>query len=540
MSIQSLTPPQDITWKRMAFSRDMVDTNFDDVAFPPKWRTSLTVYYYLVPEEETADAYPESRIVYLKLSCSITGWNPWEGLQHTKQEASESDQWDDLQKSIWAVIEASSWASKYWGCYGAIMQIGVFPSKDDQVGPEEYPYVVDFEPKKRELFDQVTAGSELLAGSSDKLSVTKGSTNTQSAEVSAGGSFMGIGASASMGAQWQQVDSRTTDTSRENRETLSYTSSFSQLYQPFTGYHLGTNRAVFVVAPRPHTMSGDFNLIDGERKLEGIQDMFLVISMPRSLKGFCIHASIDTGHKHPDEQAASSNVRKAYALRTVDFSDPPCMGGEVWTPPQPPGGGGGGGGGTPPPDGEGDGFSFIVTRRRVQACGQFNEQGQLILKRLPAGTPPEPPQLFMGEAFIPTRAVAGVMARTITGGGPEGGFDDCRPAAVARYNYNLSRMNKAMVSMFSAGAASPKPLKETTTFKTLFVEAATQLKVDLEQLHRLEYISDDELRLLQQYRVSTLSDLFKPSTENIGNINLNAIRNRIVKKGDKDQHRDKK
>ena len=30
MSIQTLAPPLDITWTRMAFSRDMVDTNFGD------------------------------------------------------------------------------------------------------------------------------------------------------------------------------------------------------------------------------------------------------------------------------------------------------------------------------------------------------------------------------------------------------------------------------------------------------------------------------------------------------------------------------
>jgi hypothetical protein len=123
------------------------------------------------------------------------------------------------------------------------------------------------------------------------------------------------------------------------------------------------------------------------------------------------------------------------------------------------------------------------------------------------------------------------MARTSTGGGaPEGGFDDCRPVAAARYNYNLSRMQKAMVSMFSAGAASPKSFEETKTFKTLFVEAAHQLKVDIERLHRLKYISDDELRILKQYRVRTLSDLFSPSTENISNINLSAIHDRIVGK----------
>ena len=41
MAIQSLTPPQDITWTRLAFSRDMIDTNFGDMVFSPKWRSSL-------------------------------------------------------------------------------------------------------------------------------------------------------------------------------------------------------------------------------------------------------------------------------------------------------------------------------------------------------------------------------------------------------------------------------------------------------------------------------------------------------------------
>ena len=74
VTIQSLTPPQDITWTRLSFARDMIDTNFGDLAFPPKWRTSLAVYYYIVPEEEVADAYPESRIVYLPAPSRSTGW----------------------------------------------------------------------------------------------------------------------------------------------------------------------------------------------------------------------------------------------------------------------------------------------------------------------------------------------------------------------------------------------------------------------------------------------------------------------------------
>lgn len=31
----------------------MIDTNFDNMAFRPKWRTSLVVYYYVVSADPT-------------------------------------------------------------------------------------------------------------------------------------------------------------------------------------------------------------------------------------------------------------------------------------------------------------------------------------------------------------------------------------------------------------------------------------------------------------------------------------------------------
>jgi hypothetical protein len=67
-------------------------------------------------------------------------------------------------------------------------------------------------------------------------------------------------------------------------------------------------RALFVIAPRPHIASDkpgvDFNLIRGERKLEGIQDMFLVVYVPKRLGGLCLQASLDTGHDVEDESGA--------------------------------------------------------------------------------------------------------------------------------------------------------------------------------------------------------------------------------------------
>jgi hypothetical protein len=325
----------------MAFSRDMVDTNFGDSTFGPKWRSSLAVYYYLVPEEDTADVYPNSRIVYLKFTCSITGYNPSETLANARQVAEDSGALDDLQRSAWEVISGSGWSAKYWPCLGAIMQLAVYPGGGDNVGPDDYPYILDFEPKKREMFEAVTEGSEYLSGSSAKTEITKGSTNVNGLEIEGGGGFSFAGFSAGGSVAHTSTDTtinqNTTDTSREARETLSRTTQSSQMYQLFNGYHLGSNRALFVIAPRPHTVSGqeqtEFNLIDGARKLEGIQEVFVVVHMPKTLVGFCVQAGLDTGH-----QVTTLVPYQALMLRPVDDGGPiqPNGGPEPPVPPVPP------------------------------------------------------------------------------------------------------------------------------------------------------------------------------------------------------------
>jgi len=339
MSVQALTPPLDITWTRMAFSRDMVDTEFADATFGPKWRSSLAVYYYIVPEEETADNYPTSRIMYLKFTCSITGYNPSESLADVKQIVEESGALDDLQRSTWEVISGSGWSAKYWPCLGAIMQLAVYPGAGDDVGPDDYPYILDFEPKKREIYEAVSEGKENLSGSAGKTEITKGSTSVSGLEIggSAGFSIGGFGASGSVThtSSDTTINQNTTDTSREARETLSRTTQSSQLYQLFNGYHLGSNRALFVVAPRPHTVSDqaqtEFNLIDGARKLEGVQEVFVIVHMPKSLTGFCLQAGLDTGH-----QVSTLVPYQALARRRVDDGGPPLPNGGPEIPPVPP------------------------------------------------------------------------------------------------------------------------------------------------------------------------------------------------------------
>jgi hypothetical protein len=493
MTMTSLMPPADVTWTRMAFARDMVDTNFGDLAFSPKWRSSLAVYYYIVPDEETTDAYPNSRIVYLKFTCSITGWNPSEALLNAQQLASEVGNWDDLQRTLWQTIIASGWATKYWPCLGAIMQLAVYPRHADGVPPDDYPYFLDFEPKKRELYEAVTDGAEVLSGSADKTSITKGSTSVSSTEFggSAGFSIGGFGASASakQTSTDTTVNQNTTDTSREARETLSHTTSSSQMYQLFNGYHLGSNRALFVVAPRPHTVGAasqtEFNLIDGERKLEGIQDVFLVVHLPRSLDGFCIQAGLDTGHQAPA-------VVPQYLLAVA--RQPNGGGGDWENPPNPPP--------TPPTPPTAPVKQLVITRRLIQACGTFDQSGEFVLDQVR-----EPfRNVITGEIALPDR-VTMALARTRDGDGSA----DTRVNAARDLNVSQSEVNRLMLDSISSGAYEPKPFEESVVFRSLVATIASAADVPLQTLATAGHVSLERLDPLARSKITTVGQLFSPS-----------------------------
>ena len=511
MSIQTLTPPQDITWTRLAFSRDMIDTNFGDLAFSPKWRSSMAVYYYIVPDEETADAYPNSRIVYLKVTCSITGWNPSETLNDVKQAAEEAGTWDDLQRTLWEVIISSGWASTYWPCLGAIVQLAVYPNNPANVAPDDYPYILDFEPKKRELFESVTEGSEFLSGSSEGTSISKGSTSVKGLEYGGGGSFSigGFGASASVSRSTSDttVNENTTDTLREARETLSRTTSSSQMYQLFNGYHLGSNRALFVIAPRPHTVSGashtEFNLIDGERKLEGIQEMFVVVHMPRHLDGFCTQAGLDTGHQ------ATTAVPYMVMRRPVDHQ--PNGGPEPDPfPPDPP---------DPPPDTPVK--QLIITRRVAQSCGTFDENGNFHVR---AVREPRRP-LIHGEI-----AISDVSSRaTFRSLGAEGAPSARVRAANAR-NAMQSRVTRSMLDSASSVGYVPRDFVETSAFKSLVAHTARAAKTPLTRLVEAGYLDAEEARAVRARKITTLGDLFDTALAGTDREVTQSVRAQVIDK----------
>ncbi len=525
MTTQALTLPVDIPWRRLAYAADMIDTNFGDIALPPKWRSSLAVYYYVVEQEQTAESYPEGRIVYLRLTCSITGWNPSEELQAAVSLEEVGDNLDDLQRATWEAIQSSGWAEAYWPCLGAIAQIAIYPNPADGVHADDYPFIQDFEPKKRELFETVTDTGEYLSGSSEKIDVQKGTTSTDSTEKSdimtGGGVTIPVGGAVGLGAnisgEWgtrkttgtQAVDMHTTDSARERRETVSHSTTFSQMYQLFNGYHLGTNRAVFLIAPRPHTASQTqragqeselaFNLIQGQRALEGIQDMFLVVHVPTKLQGICIQASLDTGHQ--------VFVSAGAVMKTGPGAEPPRDG---HTEPPP-----------PPPPGTDQGVivysQLVVTRRVIQNCGEFDQAGNLTLAGVPA-VAGLPRLAIVHEALVPSPTLVARTADTSNGGRATG-----QALLADEMNLFQREVTAAMRSGFSAGRYKPRDFVETATFRRLVAMTLRDMELSLDRLVQLNYLTTDVKGLLDQAGVGTLGGLFGRAAEESREITLKEL-----------------
>lgn len=472
----TLSLPVDIPWRRLAFSTDMVDRDFASADLPPKWRSSLVVFYHLVPVEDTALDYPDGRLVYLRVSSSITGFNPNEELRNAFVSATEADEAGDAQESTWQSILASDWASTYWPCLGAILQVAVYPHPTDQVPLDAYPYVMDFEPKKRELYETRTDSGEILSGSSEKLNVSKSNSSTDTSEKShivsgeAGGKIAGIGVSASYqyttkkSHEAETVDTRTTDSARERRETVSHSTTISQMYQLFTSYHLGTNRAVFSVAPRPHIVNdakqAPFNLIRGRRLLEGMQDVFLVIYVPNELKGLAIQVNLDTGHE------VSWLDNSALMMKPKDLPNPPDaprrrkQAGDVFVAPE------------EVLDSNPDVSQLVVTRRVIRATGLFDAERGLVPTQI---EPPSASARVVFEALVHRPKVTPGLKALTSGNRPgaDGFLGDAD-----QLNSAQARIQAAILRGVTAGAYEPRPLVETRAFRRLALLALRDQKVD--------------------------------------------------------------
>lgn len=340
MSNFRLNLPTDIPWERICVTEDMIDPRVCDARMPAKWQTSVAVFKYQ-PEEED-QLYPQYTISYLKVTATITGYQPLD------QEVQGEIDWDGVDVST--IPGLTDLLNSYSPCHGAILQVAVGPHGGGRDVPlKEYPFFLDFEPKKRELYEMATDTQEKLSRSLESLNITKSAGSTQSMEIldvdmggggfGAQASYAGTGGGFTYTApsgQWgtkqlnadESLASRSSDVAQEKRETYSYSTQLSQMYHLLDSYHLGTNRAVFFVQPRPHTLEEPSGFVRGPRPVEGIQEFFLVVAVPKERDDYCVSVRLDTSHltKEPimdfERRSEATSIASATAPVATDNDIP--------------------------------------------------------------------------------------------------------------------------------------------------------------------------------------------------------------------------
>lgn len=313
MTINALSLPVDIPWRRRCVSKDMNDAVICDGRFPLKWRSSIAIFTYEPPEPE--QTLPDDLITYVKVSCTITGHQ-----RNAKADLALPGQVTGFSSGdVTNAFETA--VSQYHACYGALLQVSVGAPRGASffAGRGRSPYIADFEPKKRELYELVTETGETMSRTLEAVNVGKSNVSSRSSEV-VDGSAISLQMTQSAGdkqaqqtettqsAQFEATnqktnvgssqieDSRSSDLSRESRETNSHTTQLTQMYHQLTGYHVGTNRALFFMLPRPHIVQSPQTFVKGPRQLEGIQEFFLVVVRPKGWDDFCIEAYLETAH----------------------------------------------------------------------------------------------------------------------------------------------------------------------------------------------------------------------------------------------------
>jgi hypothetical protein len=288
--------PVDIAWKRLAFDSYMMR----NVPRPPNpfvktirrddtWHPTTAIFYAYPDPDNIPKEYEDYIITYLKVVCSLTGTTPLRRENLGNSLPPDHPAYNIVANNL----------TLYYGCYGALLQVTVAPYGDDAdtIPFDEYPYFFDFEPKKRELYEDVTDSGEILSGSKEDLQVRKSATSSTGSEITTGNVIPSTQPPYKQDFHEEIQNIRNIDASREYRETASHSTKLSQLYHQLDSYYPGTNRALFFIQPRPHIANPKYlTFLNGPRQLEGIQEFFLVVIQPKSRPGLCVSAELSTGH----------------------------------------------------------------------------------------------------------------------------------------------------------------------------------------------------------------------------------------------------
>lgn len=315
----NLPQPEDIQWQPLCVSEDMMDPTFCNKKFPVPWRSSIAISAYEPKKDELPEPFCAGKLTYLKVTVSITGYQPTD--EEIEKGYTEFDN-TPVEVGLDEIFET------YFGCYGVLANIGIFPNSTKNWETKDYPKIIGMEPKIRELVQNATESGEVLTSSRNDVSTGKSFSRTNSIKTGIAGkhsesvsfgipsgpevsSTNEIGSTHEWGSTAEDSRQTSIDESRNRSETQATSTEIEQMYNMLSAYHLGTNRGVFLMLPRPHMLqpTDRRTFIQGVRSIEGIQEFFLVISRPNDMEGICVEARLDTGHfpedieiKQPEEK----------------------------------------------------------------------------------------------------------------------------------------------------------------------------------------------------------------------------------------------
>ena len=119
----ALTLPQETTWKLLAVSPDMMDTQFCNKRFPFRWRSSIALSAFEPDPQTLPQKLCEGRITFLKATVTITGYQP---------TAEESRRVFVYFPNV-PTEELKGIIGQYFACYGALLTVAVFPHEREGV-----------------------------------------------------------------------------------------------------------------------------------------------------------------------------------------------------------------------------------------------------------------------------------------------------------------------------------------------------------------------------------------------------------------------
>lgn len=192
----------------------------------------------------------------------------------------------------------------------SLIDLSYFAIERQEVPLSGFPHIVGVEPKQRDLYQAASETGEILTGSTSTVKTDKTLKSTEEtesgfklgAEVPIPKAPPGSKLTGSFERKRTEREEDTwsvgTDASRERRETQGTTTQLSQMYNLLSAYHVGTNRASFLMLPRPHVLqpTDHRTIVQGLRFIEGIQEFLLIVSRPADIEGIAVEASLDTGH----------------------------------------------------------------------------------------------------------------------------------------------------------------------------------------------------------------------------------------------------